>query len=172
MQRPARRQTRIGPWRLPDVPGLGGAVAGLLAGAVMVLLSPILSLLTGIGIWEPPKLIAATVLGESAIAEPGFVVGPVLIGTLLHFVTSVVLGIIFGIIFHRLLHLTTSFGLPVMIGLCYGLLIFIIAFFGILPYANPTLRDSDMAPVLVQNVVFGIFVGLFYTLVRPEPYSY
>jgi hypothetical protein len=171
MQRSVNKQTRVSRWHLPDIMGVGGAVSGLLAGGVMVLLSPLLSLLTGIGIWEPPKLIAATVLGPSAIAEPGFVIGPVLIGTLLHFVTAVVLGTIFGIVFHRLLHLTTSFGLPAMIGLCYGLLIFIIAFFVILPYANPTLRDSDMVPVLVQNIVFGIFLGLFYTLVRPEPYS-
>ncbi len=152
--------------------GLGGAVAGFLAGAVMVLLSPILSLLTGIGIWEPPKLIAATVLGPSAVAEPGFVLGPVLIGTVLHFATAVILGTIFGLVFHRLFHLTTSFGLPVMIGLCYGLLIFIIAFFVVLPYANPMLTESDMVPVLVQNMVFGMCLGFLYILVRPEPYSY
>ncbi len=155
---------------LPDIVGLGGAVAGLLAGTVMVMLSPVLSLLHGIDIWEPPKLIAATVLGETALAEPGFVLRPVVIGTVLHFITSVVLGSLFGIVFHRLFHLTTDFAAPVMVGLCYGLLIFFIAYFIVLPVANPMLNDSDLAPVLVQNMVFGICLGLFYIVVRPAPY--
>lgn len=51
---------------LPDVLVLGGAVAGLLAGMVMVLLSPILALLTGIGIWKPPKLITSVMHDDTS----------------------------------------------------------------------------------------------------------
>jgi hypothetical protein len=158
---------------LPNVIGLGGAVAGLLAGAVMVVLSPILSLLTGLSVWEPPKLIAATVLGERALSQPGFDLGPVLLGGVLHFVTSIILGIIFGVISHRVLHLTTDFGLPIYVGLCYGMLIFFVAYFVILPGVNPAIvqNSAGMGPLIAQNLVFGLVLGIFYTWVRPEPYT-
>ena len=60
-------QTRVGarPTVLPDVPGLGGAGASVLAGLLMIVLSPALSWLTGIGIWEPAKLIATPVSGPA-----------------------------------------------------------------------------------------------------------
>ena len=156
---------------LPDIAGLGGAVAGLLAGAVMVLLSPLLSLLTGIGIWEPPKLIAAAVYGPAAMETPGFVMVPILTGTVIHFITSTVLGVIFGLVFHRWLHLTTAFGTPVLVGLCYGILIFVVAYAFVLPTVNPMLRNSLQAPFIAQNMVFGVCVGLFYTWLRPQPYE-
>jgi len=156
--------------QIPDVVGLGGAVAGFLAGAVMVLLSPILSLLTGISIWEPPKIIAATVYGPSVVNTAGFDPGPVMTGTIIHFVISIVLGAIFGIITHRILHMTTDFGLPALIGLCYGLAIFFVAYF-IIPLINPTVNEYGMAPVIAQNMAFGICLGIFYSLVRPHPYT-
>ena len=172
MQRIASRPTLIGKRTLPDVIGLGGAVAGFLAGAVMVVISPLLSMLSGISIWEPPKLIAAALLGSSAVSEPGFILGPVLLGTLIHFVVSIALGFMFGVVSHRILHMTTDFGMPVYAGLCYGLLIFFVAYFVILPQVNPTLLESGtgMGPVIAQNLVFGVSLGIFYMLVRPEPY--
>jgi len=171
MQSSMRKQIAVGRWSLPDVVGLGGAVAGLLAGAVMVVLSPILSLVTGIGIWEPPKLIAATLLGPAVAEQTGFVLLPVLVGTLIHFVTSLILGVIFGVVLNRMLHLTTDFGLPVLLGFVYGAMIFFVAWFIILPLINPTLRDSYMGPVIAQNLVFGVCLGLLYTMVRPRPYG-
>jgi hypothetical protein len=170
MQSSARKPTLIGGWALPDVVGLGGAVAGLLAGAVMVLLSPILSWLTGISLWEPPKIIAATVYGSSVVNNAGFEVGPVLTGTLIHFAISIVLGAIFGIVMNRMFHLTTDFGLPALIGLCYGLIIFFFAYF-IAPLVNPVVNQYSMGAVIAQNLAFGICLGIFYSLVRPQPYT-
>jgi hypothetical protein len=157
--------------QLPDIKGLGGAVAGFLAGVVMIMLSPLLSWLTGIGIWEPPKLIAATVLDPSVVQTPGFVLAPVVIGTGLHMLISTVLGLIFGLVFHRVLHLTTDFGTALLIGLCYGLAIFFLAYVVILPVVNPLLGNSWLAPFIAQNMVFGICLGGFYTLLRPQPYT-
>lgn len=171
MRQSFTRQRQAVSQRIPDIAGLGGAIAGFLAGIVMILLSPLLSLLTGIGIWEPPKLIAATILGRSVVQLPGFVAGPVLVGTLLHLLISVVLGFLFGLTFHRLLHLTTDFGTPLLVGLCYGLVIFFLAYVVVLPVVNPLLRDSWLAPFIAQNMVFGICLGGFYTLLRPQPYD-
>jgi hypothetical protein len=170
MQDSASKQAFTHRRHIPDVVGLGGAVAGFLAGAVMVLLSPVLSLLTGISVWEPPKVIAATIYGSAATSTPGFDLVPVVTGTVIHFVISIVLGIIFGIITNRVLHLTTDFGLPALIGLCYGLIIFFVAYF-IIPLINPTVNEYGMAPVIAQNMAFGICLGIFYSLVRPQPYT-
>ena len=157
-------------WPLPDVLGLGGAVAGLFAALLMVLLSPLLSWLSGLSIWTPPKLIAATVYGPDVVTTPGFVLGPVLTGLVLHVVTSIMLGSVFGVVYHRLLHLTTDFGTALLIGLCYGILIFVGAYFVVLPAINPALAEAVLAPFLAQNLVFGLCLGSFYGWLRPAPY--
>lgn len=151
--------------------GIGGAVSGLLAGVVMIALSPLLSALTGIGMWDPPKLIAATVVGQAALATPGFAVGPVAIGTAVHLALSVSFGFVFGVVFRQMFHLTTDFGLPLLVGLCYGLLIFGGAFAVVLPALNPPFRTLYEAPMLLQNLIFGISLGGFYTLLRPQAYT-
>jgi hypothetical protein len=156
---------------LPDVLGLGGAVAGLFAALVMVLLSPLLSLLSGLSIWMPPKLIAATVYGPGVLATPEFAVGPVLVGVLLHVVTAVMLGVVFGVVYHRLWHLTTAFGTALLVGLCYGIVIFMGAYFLVLPHVNPLLTEAVVAPFLAQNLVFGLCLGSFYGWLRPQPYQ-
>ncbi len=155
---------------LPDIAGLGGATAGLLAGLLMIVVSPALSWLTGIGIWEPAKLIAATIYGPSVTQTVGFVLGPVVTGTAIHIGTSVALGFAFGLVFHRVLHLKTDFCTPLLVGLVYGLLIFVVAYTIALPAINPILRGSLMAPFVAQNMVFGVSLGGFFSLLRPEPY--
>lgn len=171
MQNTANRSTVVGRRTLPDVVGLGGAVAGFLAGAIMVVLSPILSVLNGITIWEPPRLIASTFLGASALDSTGFAVGPVLTGLVIHMITSVVLGFLFGVVINRVLHLTTDFGLPIYAGLVYGMLIFFVAYFLILPPLNPQFANYSMGALIAQNIVFGICLGIFYMIVRHKPYT-
>lgn len=171
MQGVANKPTVAGRLSLPDVMGLGGAVAGFLAGIVMVLLSPLLSWMNGISLWEPPRLIAATVLGSSSISSTGFALQPVLIGLVVHMLTSVVLGIIFGIVLNRVLHLTTDFGLPIYVGLSYGLIVFFVAYFVLLPVLNPVLRENYIPALVAQNVIFGMCLGIFYTMLRPKPYT-
>ena len=101
----------------------------------------------------------------------GFELAPVMVGGGLHLVTSVVLGLIFGIVFNRVFHVTTDFGTPLLLGLCYGLLIFVLAYAVILPMITPMLGSSWVAPLVAQNMVFGICLGGFYTMLRPRPYD-
>jgi len=162
----AKTATRI----VPDVIGLGGALAGFMAGLVMVALSPILSVLNGISIWEPPRLIASTVMGSAALNGTGFEFTPIFVGFVLHMITSTVLGALFGIVSNRVLHLTTDFGMPLYVGLCYGLIIFFIAYFVILPLTGSAVGDDYVGALIAQNMVFGICLGLFYTVLRPRPY--
>jgi hypothetical protein len=171
VQQTATRPTAVGRWSLPDVVGLGGAVAGLLAGIVMVVISPILSFLNGITIWEPPRLIASTLLGESVLNETGFALQPVLIGLMIHLIVSTLLGVLFGIVLNRVLKLTTDFGLPIYFGIAYGLIGFFVAYFIALPILNPVVISSYIPALVAQNVIYGICLGIFYSLVRPKPYT-
>lgn len=172
MQRAVKSVPTVSARRLPDVIGLGGGVAGFLAGLVMVLLSPILSWFSGISVWAPPRLIAATWYGSSVLSETGFALGPVVVALVIHFLTSIVLGIIFGIVMNRVLHMTTDFGLPIYAGLAYGLIVFFVAYVIILPILNPVVRQNYVSSLVVQNVTFGLFLGIFYIMLRPKPYSY
>lgn len=152
---------------LPDVLGLGGAIAGLGAGIAMALVGLLIALATGTDIWLTPKLIAATLLGPAAAAQPGFAAVPVLLGTLMHLGVAVVLGAVFGVFTRRVFGLPSGFGIPMVSGMIYGLGIWLIAYFIVLPLANPTLLSIYAPGFIIQNLVYGTVLGLLYGMLRP-----
>jgi len=156
---------------LPDIVGLGGALAGLGGGIAMAVAGAIISGSLGGDIWLESKQIAATVLGPSVAAQPGFVPGPVLLGTLLHLIASAALGALFSIITRRLLHLTSEFGTPLLTGLIYGMLIWLVGYFVVLPLLNPLLLETYAPAFIVQHLIYGAVTGLLYTWLRPKPYD-
>jgi hypothetical protein len=155
---------------IPNVIGLGGAIAGLAGGVAMAVVAALLSASLGQDIWHEPKRIAVIVYGPSALAASGFDPGPVLVGTLIHLLVSALLGAIFGIVTRRWLHLTSDFGTPVMAGLVYGLLIWMVAYFVALPLLNPSLLEVYTPAFIIQHVAYGVVLGLVYMWLRPEPY--
>ncbi len=161
-------QSAVSP--LPDVIGLGGALAGLAGGLVMAVVAALISASMGQDIWHESKRIAAIVYGPSALAASGFDLGPVLTGSLIHLLVSALLGAIFGIVTRRWLHLTSDFGTPVMAGLVYGLLIWMAAYFVVLPLLNPALLDVYTPAFIIQHVAYGVVLGLVYMWLRPQPY--
>jgi len=156
---------------LPDVIGLGGAIAGLAGGVAMAIVAALLSASMGQDIWHEPKRIAVIVYGPAALASSGFDPGPVLVGSLIHLLVAALLGAIFGIVTRRWLHLTSDFGTPVMAGLVYGLLIWMVAYFAVLPLVNPVLLEVYAPAFIIQHVVYGVVLGLVYMWLRPEPYQ-
>jgi hypothetical protein len=156
---------------LPDVVGLGGALAGLAGGVAMALVAALLAASMGQDIWHESKRIAAIVYGPAALAAPGFDLGPVLVGSLIHLVVSALLGALFAIITRRWLHLTSDFGTPVLAGLIYGLMIWMVAYFVALPVLNPALLDVYAPAFIIQHVAYGIVTGLVYMWLRPQPYE-
>ena len=155
---------------LPDVIGLGGAIAGLAGGVAMAIVAALLSASMGQDIWHEPKRIAVIVYGPAALISPGFDPGPVLVGSLIHLLVAALLGAIFGIVTRRWLHLTSDFGTPVMAGLVYGLLIWMVAYFVVLPLVNPVLLEVYAPAFIIQHVVYGVVLGLVYMWLRPQPY--
>lgn len=157
--------------RLPDIVGLGGAFAGLAGGLAMSLVAALISVFQGQDIWLEAKEIAV-ILQPQAMIQPGFVARPVLIGSLLHLIISVLLGALFGIVTRRIFHLTSEFGIPLLAGLIYGMLVWFVTYFFVLPIVDPLLRASMYAPAfIVQHIVYGSVTGLCYTWLRPKPYN-
>jgi hypothetical protein len=155
---------------LPNVIGLGGAIAGLAGGVAMAVVAALLSASMGQDIWHEPKRIAAMIYGPAALASTGFDPGPVLLGTLIHLLVSALLGALFGIVTRRGLRLTSDFGTPVMAGLVYGLLIWMAAYFVVLPLLNPALLDVYQPAFIIKHVAYGVVLGLVYMWLRPLPY--
>ena len=156
---------------LPDVIGLGGALAGLAGGVAMAVVAALLSASMGLDIWHEVKRISAIVYGPAAFAGSGFELEPVLIGTLIHLLVSALLGAIFGIVTRRWLHLTSDFGTPVLAGLIYGLMVWLAAYFVVLPLLNPALLEVYAPAFIIQHAVYGIVMGLVYMWLRPQPYE-
>ena len=157
---------------LPDIVGLGGAVAGVGGGLAMSIAGAIISASLNGDIWLEAKQIAGVIYGPAAATQPGFVAGPVIVGTLLHLIASTILGAIFGIMTRRVFHLPSEFGTPLMAGLIYGLLLWMLAYFVILPAFNPPLRETYAPAFVVQHLVYGAVTGLLYTWLRPQPYDH
>jgi hypothetical protein len=162
---------RRGTARLPNIVGLGGALAGLGGGLAMAIVGMFFALALGQDVWLEPKQIAAVVWRAAAVAHTGFEAAPVLAGTLIHFVTSAVVGALFGIVTRRWLHLPSDFGTPVLGGLVYGLLVWLVAYFVALPVIDPFLLDSYAPAFIIQHIVYGVVTGLLYAWLRPAPYN-
>ncbi len=155
---------------LPDIKGLGGAIAGLVAGVAMAIVGAAFALSSSNDIWLEAKQIAALVYGPAAVAMPGFVAGPVIVGTLIHFIVAIGLGAVFGILFRSVLHIPSTFGAPIVAGLIYGMLFWFLAYFIVLPIINPTLLDMYAPAFIFQHLVFGMVLGIVYLYLRPVPY--
>ncbi len=154
---------------LPDIPGLGGAIAGLIGGAAMTIVGALLAASVGNDIWLEARQIATLIYGPAALTDQG--IGPIIVGTLLHLLISALLGAIFGIVSRRWLRLPSDYGMPVWIGVSYGIMIWLIAYFVVLPLTNPAMLTTYAPSFIIQNLVYGIVTGLVYTQLRPAPYA-
>jgi hypothetical protein len=151
---------------LPDIVGLGGAVAGLIGGVAMALVGVMIALATGTDIWQAPKLIA-NAIGGTPNVSPGFEAGPVLLGSLMHLLTAALFGALFGIVFRRTFNLPSSFGIPLVSGLIYGLGIWFVDYFMVLPMLNPGLSAVYSPAFVIQNLTYGVVLGIAYSYLRP-----
>jgi hypothetical protein len=133
-----------------------GITGGLVAGAVMALAMALWGLLSGNGIWYPVNLIAATFLSDlqAAPAETlaQFHPGGAVVGTLIHFTISAVLGLLFAIL------LPTLPGSSMFWALIVGPLLWVGAQYAILPAVNPRMDE------LVHQSTF-VLAHLAYSLV-------
>jgi hypothetical protein len=157
-------EQRVSP--LPDVIGLGGAIAGIGGGIAMAIVGWLIALATGTDVWLTPKLIAVAA-GGPEVVRPGFELGPVFAGTIMHLIASAVLGAIFGIVTRRIMRLPSGFGIPLVSGFIYALAVWFVAYFMVLPFMNPALLTIYAPAFLIQNLTFGVVMGMIYAYLRP-----
>lgn len=156
---------------LPDIKGLGGAIAGFVAGVVMAVIGTLFALGRSNDLWLEAKQIAVIVYGSVAVHQSGFVAGPVLVGTMIHFVVAIALGALFGILFRTVLRIPSTFGAPIMAGLVYSMLVWFVAYFIVLPIINPTLLDLYAPAFILQHLAYGLTLGAVYLRLRSVPYT-
>src|SRR5262249_44442364 len=145
--------------QLPNIPGLGGSIAGIVGGLAMIIVAALLSAAMGQDVWREPREIAMLVFG--AAAQRGW--APIVVGTLMHFIVAALFGAIFGIVSRRLLRLPSDYGAQVLAGLIYGMALWVLAYFIVLPIVNPALLDTYAPSFLIQHLVYGVVTGLVYT---------
>jgi hypothetical protein len=124
----------------------------------------------GYDIWFQLKAIASLALGPSAIAQAGFVAGPVLAGLAIHLAVSALLGALFEIVMRRMMGLPSDLGVPAVTGLSFGLLIWLVAYL-VVPALAPQLMAVYAPVFIIQHIVYGTVTGLAYATLRPQPYA-
>lgn len=140
--------------------------AGLIAGAVFVMMEMALIATVGNGmIWGPPRMMAAIVMGEGVLPPPptfDFMI--VMVGMIVHFVLSVVLGLILG---WAIAKWRLGMTMAIAVGLVFGLIIYLVNFY-VMTGLFPWFANARTTITLVSHVVFGGVLGGVYRAMAPH----
>lgn len=134
--------------------------AGVIAGIVFMMMEMILVATVGGGsLWGPPRMIGAMLLGKDVLPPPAtfdFVV--FMVAMMIHFVLSVLLGIILGWIISRWrLGLMAS----ILVGALFGLVTYLVNFYGF-TVIFPWFAMARTPITLVSHLAFGVVLGWAY----------
>ncbi len=153
--------------RVPETvhPYSAGLKGGLLGGVLMAFTALLYGILSGHGLWYPVNLLAAMVLPGFAEMTPDeldrFHGLALVVGTIIHVVSSTILGLFFGIILPTLPRYPIFWGGLVAPLLWTG---FVHGFMGVL---NPVMNERvDWPWFFASQFVFGLSVG--FVVVRSE----
>lgn len=139
-----------------------GALAGLIGGIAMAMVSMLHAWIAGMGFWLPVKLIAATWFGVDALIG-GF--GVIIAGMMTHMMVSIVWGALFGLFIGR----RRTIGTALLVGLLYATAIWLVMTYVGLPLVNRTMLDRvHMQPAwwILEHWVYGMALLLAPPLAR------
>ena len=146
------------------------AVAGLAAGAVLMVLDMIWSsLFAGGGPWQTSHMIAPIFVG-SQVAQThaySFSAGVVAIALATHYVLGIVFGLILGTVMAHL-NLDTTLRRAVSTGAVFGIALYVIDFYGIVRLF-PWLAELRSLATLAAHMVFGVVAALVYWRYQRSP---
>ncbi len=143
-------------------PGAGlkaGALAGLIAGAVFMMMEMGLVAMAGDSPWGPPRMIAAIVMGEGVLPPPATFDLMILMAAMaVHFMLSIVIGVVFALVARR-------FGLvmAVVAGAVVGLGLYVVNFYGFTAIFPWFAMARNMISI-VSHIAFGVVLGLSYRM--------
>src|SRR5206468_12723914 len=131
-------------------------LAGVLGGVAMAIVAFAVTWARGADPWVPLKMPSATFYLQRAL-EPGFDLGPLLVGLVIHLAVSVVWAAIFGYLVYGLSGTATM-----VLGPIWGLVAGATTAFVALPMLGLTRLRDDMplGPAVVEHLTLGLFFGL------------
>lgn len=136
-----------------------GALAGLIAGAVFMMMEMGLVAMAGGSPWGPPRMIAAIVMGEGVLPPPAtFDLLILMVAMTVHFTLSIVIGVGFALVARR-------FGLvmAVVAGAVVGLGLYVVNFYGFTAIFPWFAMARNMISI-VSHIAFGAVLGLSYRM--------
>ena len=145
---------------------VGGGIAG---GAVMLLVGMIFVPLFSTGsVWLPLRMVATLVLGRPVEMPPNnFSLGPMLLGLGVHFMLSIIYGVILAWIIHTLRPASAM-----IVGAAFGLALYVLNYY-VGAVAFPWYIWARNWISLVSIILFGIVAAWTFTLLaRKYPDAY
>lgn len=136
-----------------------GALAGLIAGAVFMMMEMGLVAMAGESPWGPPRMIAAIVMGEGVLPPPATFDLMILMAAMaVHLMLSIVIGVVFALVARR-------FGLvmAVVAGAVVGLGLYVVNFYGFTAIFPWFAMARNMISI-VSHIAFGVVLGLSYRM--------
>lgn len=140
------------------------AIWGLVAGIVMAVVTMMITAVMGMGLWAMPMMIAAILLGPSAMMGAG--AGVILLGLMMHMVLSMMFGIAYGVVVNLCTHefLATA--------IVMSLFLWLMNFYAldlIVPGARTMAQIEPIWLAIVSHLVFGITLGTLSRSVSVAP---
>jgi hypothetical protein len=137
-------------------------LAGIVAGAVFLVLGVVLmALTTGGSLLEPPRMVAAIILGRGALQSPqAFSPGIVLAAFVVHFSLAILLALVLGLIMTSF-DLDSSMGMASLAGGAFAVAVYLINFYGV-TRLFPWFAEARNWASLLVHVVFGIVAANLY----------
>jgi hypothetical protein len=136
----------------------GGLVAGGVGGAALLGLMVFRSAAAHLDIWRQLKLAGMPFWPKGAL-EPGFALGPVLLGVACHFAIAAIWGLAFAVLFDGLSRRGT-----VLAGAVLGFAAWLTMFHAVLPLfgLGHLAHLMPFGLVAYEHVVFGLAIGVGY----------
>lgn len=150
-------------WSLRETDWRAGAVAGFVAGAVLMVLELLWTAMTNdVGPWRNSQLVAAIVLGQGVARVSGhlFSVEVIAVALATHYALGVVFGMVLGAI-ATALRLRADLTRMLVLGALFGVALYLFNFYA-LSRSFPWFEELRGVPTLIGQIVFGITAALLY----------
>lgn len=144
---------------LPDWPA--AAVAGLAAGAILMVLELFWSTLVSSGSpWAASRMIAAMVMGPGVLQSSDFSLQVVAVALVAHYVLGIVYGLVLAAIIAQFRG-DSGLGVVALFGAVFGAVLYLLNFHGMV-YFFPWFVEWRGGETLVIHLIFGVAVVLLY----------
>ncbi|MBV8034640.1 hypothetical protein [Roseateles sp.] len=153
-------------WRTPD--WSAAVVAGLAAGAVLMVLDLCWPLLFGDGnSWATSHKVAALVLGRQVLQSSAFDLGVVVTALLIHYSLGAVSGLVIGITIAAL-RCENSLAMTQVIGYVFGVVVYFVNFY-VLAALFPWFAEMRGEATFLGQLAFGVIAALVYRQLSRAP---